>query len=182
MIWQPGAAELLCTARGTRGLRTATPQAPSAAKNHRDCLPCRNFVYTCMSTLGALPDRHEVSIKPMTPVPPQMMTSTSLKGFFHNSLDMWKAHAYHTRLLQRRACNRMMLTFEQTKAVVTEIAPQRGHDPPRAGRQDIQTQQPQFRTTGSRSSCVHPGLAHRKSARLSRASCWDCTACTVQAP
>ena len=69
------------------------------------------------------------------------------------------------------------LTLEHPKAAVTERAPQRGHEPPRGGRQAEQTQQPQFSTTGSCSSCMQPGLAHRKSARLSRGSCWECTAC-----
>ena len=69
------------------------------------------------------------------------------------------------------------LTLEHPNATVTEMAPHRGHEPPRGGRQAMQTQQPQFRTTGSCSSCVQPGLAHRKSARLSRTSGWECTAC-----
>ena len=69
-------------------------------------------------------------------------------------------------------------TLEHTKAEVTEMAPQLGQEPPRAGRQPAQTQQPQLSTTGSLSSCPHPGLAHRKSARLSFGS-KDCTACAV---
>ena len=69
-------------------------------------------------------------------------------------------------------------TLEHTKAEVTEMAPQLGQEPPRAGRQPAQTQQPQLSTTGSLSSCPHPGLAHRKSARLSFGS-KDCTACAA---
>ena len=69
-------------------------------------------------------------------------------------------------------------TLEHTKAEVTEMAPQLGQDPPRAGRQPAQTQQPQLSTTGSLSSCPHPGLAHRKSARLSFGS-KDCTPCAA---
>ena len=70
-------------------------------------------------------------------------------------------------------------TLEQTTGAVTEMAPQRGHWPSSGGRHARQTQQPQLSTTGSRSSCAHPGRAHRKSARLSRESC-AATACAAQ--
>ena len=73
------------------------------------------------------------------------------------------------------------VTLEHPKAEVTEIAPQPGQEPPRVGLQPAQTQQPQLSTTGLLSSCPHPGLEHRKSARLSFGS-KDCTACAMVYP
>ena len=58
----------------------------------------------------------------------------------------------------------------QGRGWVTEMAPQRAHAAPVAGWHPRHTQQPQLSTTGSRSSSAQPGRAHRKSARLQRAS------------
>ena len=58
----------------------------------------------------------------------------------------------------------------QGRGWVTEIAPQRAQAAFVAGWQPRHTQQPQLSTTESRSSSAHPGRAHRKSARLQRAS------------